>query len=78
MMVGMSLATFTLVHVLISLVAIRFGLRSGVRTARRKTPGRLDGALPDYHGVDQRHRLRLSPSNTFCPPIRLGLSRWRF
>ena len=57
MILGMSLATFVIVHVVISLIAIVAGLvvMFGMLGSNRM-PG-LDRDLPAVHDPDQRHRL---------------------
>ena len=60
MVLGMSLATYTTVHVIISLI----GIASGFIVLFGLLTGRLLGAMERFvsrhHRADQRHRLRLS------------------
>ena len=60
MVLGMSLSTFTMLHVIISLIGIVSGIVVDVRTARLQPDGGHDGAVPADHDPDQRHRLPVS------------------
>jgi len=60
MMLGMSLSTFTTVHVIISLVAIASGIIVLFGMLGSKTAERFDRAFPADHGADQRDRLHVS------------------
>ena len=65
MMLGMSLSTFTAVHVIISLIGILSGIIDIGRAALRQTDERLDGALSVDHGFDQRDWVRISLHSPF-------------
>ena len=61
MILGMfSLSAYTIIHVIISLIAHRDGLRRHVRHARRQAARQLDLLISSVHDADQRDRLRLS------------------
>lgn len=61
MVFGISLSTYTLVHVVVSLAGIGSGFVEmyDVRAAGGEETQEQDGALPDDNRVDQRDRLRL-------------------
>ena len=57
MILGMTTATYTLIHVIISLVGIASGLVVAFGLMGGKRP---DGAVSGVDGGNQRHRVRLS------------------
>ena len=70
MVLGMSIATFTAVHVVISLIGIATGVDRGGRHAGGAGFRRGTGALPRDNGVDERHRVPLSGSSRVAIPRR--------
>ena len=72
MIFGMTISTFTTVHVVLSLVGIFSGIRRPDRASWRETARRLDGALSGEHGVDERDRL-FFPVDHFLPSHGVGI-----
>ena len=60
MILGMSLGTFTLIHVLISLVAIASGIVVVYGFLNQPEVRALDGSLSGYDRVNQPHRVPFS------------------
>ena len=60
MILGLSLQTFTLLHVAISLIAIVTGLVVVIGMLGSQWLCRLDRAFPRHHRVDQPDRLSVS------------------
>jgi hypothetical protein len=58
MILGMSVAAFTLFHVLLSLVGIGSG--AVVVLVGREASPRVDGVVSNHHGYDQRDRVSVS------------------
>jgi hypothetical protein len=71
----MSIATFTVVHVVISLIAIAARAPSPARACSRKAAGSISGTplflLFDH--TDDRDRLSSSPSPCFTPALGVGI-----
>ena len=72
MMLGMSLSTFTTVHVIISLVGIGSGFIVIFGMLSRQTAERLDRAVSVDHGTDQRDRLGF-PFTHLTPGHKVGI-----
>ena len=66
MVLGMSLATFTLLHVIISLIAIVAGLVVMFGMLGSQAGAGPDRDLPAVHDPDQRHRLPVSVHRSCC------------
>jgi len=60
MMLGLSLSTFTMLHVIISLVGIVSGLIVLFGAARLQPDAGLDRAVSSHHDPYQRYRVRVS------------------
>jgi len=71
MLFGLTLATYTKVHVIISLIGIAAGLIVACGLIAGKRVQRLDRALPRHDHRHERHRLRL-PQHGFTPAQGVG------
>ena len=68
MILGMTTSTFTLVHVLLSLVGIAAGLVVVAGVAHRDTVRRLDCNLSGDDGDDEPNRLHVPVRSPFAVP----------